>query len=174
MSNVKKCHEMSNVKKCHEMSNVMKCQESWNVKSHEMSNVMKCQMSWNVKCHEMSNITKCWCWCWIYDPTSRNTRSYTLWSVPSSPQTIIFRLGTHVPNYICPKLLIELCHYLMVSYFGNKYPEIYLFQFTNISLLAMVSISNTNKYFEKCIPNPEGRTKTTQLTFIPQLLAWYI
>ena len=38
-------------------------------------------------------------------------------------------------------------------------------------------ISNTNIYFKKCTftkPVPEGHTETFQLTFIPQVLAWYI
>ena len=48
------------------------------------------------------------------------------------PRTVGFRLGTLVPNYICPKLLIKLCHYSLVSYVRNKYPEIYLFQITNM------------------------------------------
>ena len=29
--------------------------------------------------------SSCWCWCWCCDPCS-NTRSDTLWSVPSSPE----------------------------------------------------------------------------------------
>ena len=78
-----KSHEMSN-DKCHEMTNVMKCQTSWNVKRHEMSNIMKCQTSWNVKSHEMSKvncdeITK------VMKIPIKNTRRYTLRSVPSSP-----------------------------------------------------------------------------------------
>ena len=76
------------------MSNVMTCQMSWNVKCHEMSNVMKCQMSWNVKCHEMSNVIKCKM-SWNagadagYMTPSRNTRSYTLRSVPSFNYLIV-------------------------------------------------------------------------------------
>ena len=43
-------------------------------------------------------------------------------------RTVIFRIGNgiFVPNYICPKLLIKMCNYLLVSYVRNKYPEIYL------------------------------------------------
>ena len=72
-----KCHEMSNVK-CHEMSNVMKCQESWNVKCHEMSDVMKCKMSLNADA-DAGSMTP-----------SRNTRRYTLRSIPSSPGRSFF------------------------------------------------------------------------------------
>ena len=112
-----KWHETSNDMKCqmtwnikwHEMSNEMKCQMLWNSKCYEMANVMKCQMSWNVKCHEMSNV-KCHemsnitkCWCWIYDPTSRNTRSYTLWSVPSSPRRSLL-------NRICSLPCVQWCY----------------------------------------------------------------
>ena len=85
--------------KSHEMSNVMKCQLSWNVKCHEMSNVMKWLMSWNVKeswnvkCHQMSMVTKCQM-SWNADAgfmtPSRNTRSFTLRSVPSSPGRSFF------------------------------------------------------------------------------------
>ena len=38
-------------------------------------------------------------------------------------------------------------------------------------------IFNANIYIQKCIfpnPAPEGRTETLQLTFLPQVLAWYI
>ena len=55
------------------MSWNVKCQMSWNVKCHEMSNVMKCQMSWNADAGAGSMTP------------SRNTRRYTLRSVPSSP-----------------------------------------------------------------------------------------
>ena len=48
------------------------------------------------------------------------------------PRTVIFMLGTLVPNYICPKLQIKLCHYLLVGYVRNKYTEIFLFQITNM------------------------------------------
>ena len=90
MSGNVKCQDMSWNVKSHEMSRVMKCQESWNVKCHEISNV-KCQeMSWNVKSQEMSRVMKCQK-SWNYDTgagyvtSSRNTQSYTFWSVPSSP-----------------------------------------------------------------------------------------
>ena len=62
---------MSRNDKCHEMINVMKCQMSRNDKCHEMTNVIKCQMSWNADAGSMT--------------PSRNTRRYTLRSVPSSP-----------------------------------------------------------------------------------------
>ena len=57
------------------------------------------------------------------------------------PRTVIFRLGTLVPNYICPKLLIKLCNYLLVSYVRNKYPEIYL------SICSKLQIWTSHYYF---------------------------
>ena len=51
---------------------------TWNLKWHEISNDLKSQRSWNVKCHEMSNDVGSM-------TPSRNTRRYTLRSVPSSP-----------------------------------------------------------------------------------------
>ena len=57
------------------------------------------------------------------------------------PRLVIFRLGTLVPNYICPKLLIKLCNYLLVSYVKNKYPEIYL------SLCSKLQIWTSHYYF---------------------------
>ena len=51
---------------------------SWNLKCHEMSNVMKCQESWNADANAGSMTP------------SRNTRRYTLWSVPSSPVRSFF------------------------------------------------------------------------------------
>ena len=103
-----KCHEMSNVK-CHEIANVLNSQMSWNFKSkmlwnvkcHEMSRVMKCQMSWNVKCHEMQNVMKCKM-SWNADADagsmtpSRNTRRYTLRSVPSSPGRSFLSLSLYL------------------------------------------------------------------------------
>ena len=41
------------------------------------------------------------------------------------PRTVIFRLGSLVPNYMCPKLLIKLCHYLLVSYVRNILKSIF-------------------------------------------------
>ena len=79
-----------------------------------MSNVTKCQMSWNVKCHKISNIMTCWCW--IYYPKQKHSDFHTS-ERTIVPQTAIFRLGTLVPNYICPKLLFKLCHYFLVRGF---------------------------------------------------------
>ena len=68
-------------------------------------------MSWNVKCHKISNIMTCWCW--IYYPKQKHSEFHTS-ERTIVPQTAIFRLGTLVLNYICPKLLFKLCHYLLV------------------------------------------------------------
>ena len=100
--------------------------------------------------------------------------------------------GTLVPNYICPKLLIKLCHYLLVSYVRNilksifsklqiwvshyflvgrvknTRSKIYLFQITNnaVSLFLgqLLSLFPTQIYILKNIsPTLKGAQKLPNL-----------
>ena len=74
---------------------------SWNVKCHKMSNVIKCQMSWNADARSMT--------------PSRNTRSYTLRSVP---RTVIFVINLLL-TFVNVSLLILVKFSRLISWLRN-------------------------------------------------------
>ena len=124
-------------------TNDMKCQMTWNVNWPEMSIDLKCQLTWNVYWPEMSIDLKCqltWNDTWhmthgtwhmshddillnisnlyadadaISMTPSRNTRSYTLRSVPSSPGRSFSLLSILSP--------IEKVFFLCNFYFSHDF-----------------------------------------------------
>ena len=87
--------------KLHETQNDMKRKMTWKAKLHEKENYMKSKITWNTKWHETPKNADADADADARFMTpSRNTRSYTLRSVPLSPGRSFFQLSTLSLNEI--------------------------------------------------------------------------